>query len=83
MTYCLAMNLDAGMVFVSDSRTNAGVDHVGRFEKMKLHVRPDRMIVSLSSGNLSVTQNVLSLLEQRARGASARNISACSSSSDS
>lgn len=74
MTYCLAMNLDAGMVFVSDSRTNAGVDHVGRFEKMKLHVRPDRMIVSLSAGNLSVTQNVLSLLEQRARGASAQSL---------
>ena len=69
MTYCLGMNLDAGLVLVSDSRTNAGVDNVGRFEKMRLFVREgDRVVVTLSAGNLSVTQNVLSLLEQRARG---------------
>jgi len=69
MTYCLGMNLDAGLVLVSDSRTNAGVDNVGRFEKMRVFVREgDRVVVTLSAGNLSVTQNVLSLMEQRARG---------------
>ena len=68
MTYCLGMNLDAGMVFVSDSRTNAGVDNIGKFEKMRVYARSgDRMLVTLSAGNLSVTQNVLSLIEQRAR----------------
>jgi putative proteasome-type protease len=68
MTYCLGMNLDAGLVLVSDSRTNAGVDNVGRFEKMRVFAREgDRVVVTLSAGNLSVTQNVLSLIEQRAR----------------
>lgn len=75
MTYCLGMNLDAGMVFVSDSRTNAGVDHIGRFEKMRVYARSgDRVITSLSAGNLSVTQNVLSLLEQRARGGGTQSL---------
>jgi len=56
------------MVFASDSRTNAGVDHVSSFRKMTVYERPaDRLIVILSSGNLSVTQNALTLLEQRAK----------------
>jgi putative proteasome-type protease len=62
------MALDAGMIFASDSRTNAGVDHIARFAKMRVFVREgDRLIVALSSGNLSITQNALSILEQRAR----------------
>ena len=68
MTYCVAMSLDAGMIFASDSRTNAGVDQIARFSKMKMFVREgDRVIVTLSSGNLSITQNALNVLEQRAR----------------
>ncbi len=68
MTYCLGMKLDAGMVFVSDSRTNAGVDNVGRFEKMRVfEVAGERVVVTLSAGNLSVTQNALSLVEHLAR----------------
>ena len=56
------------MVFASDSRTNAGVDHVSSFRKMTVYERPaDRVIVILSSGNLSVTQNALTLLEQQAK----------------
>jgi putative proteasome-type protease len=39
MTYCVAMSLDAGMIFASDSRTNAGVDQVGRFSKMRVFSR--------------------------------------------
>jgi putative proteasome-type protease len=70
MTYCVAMALDAGMIFASDSRTNAGVDHIARFSKMRVFVREgDRVIVILSSGNLSITQNAISVLEQRARAA--------------
>ena len=69
MTYCVAMSLDAGMIFASDSRTNAGVDQIARFSKMRVFSREGhRVIVTLSSGNLSITQNALSLLEQRARG---------------
>jgi len=68
MTYCVAMSLDAGMIFASDSRTNAGVDQVGRFSKMRVFAREgDRIIVTLSSGNLSMTQSALNILEQRAR----------------
>jgi putative proteasome-type protease len=70
MTYCVAMSLDAGMIFASDSRTNAGVDQIARFSKMRVYAREgDRVIVTLSSGNLSITQNALSVLEQRARNA--------------
>jgi putative proteasome-type protease len=68
MTYCVAMSLDAGMIFASDSRTNAGVDQIARFSKMRVFAREgDRVIVTLSSGNLSITQNALSILEQRAK----------------
>ena len=68
MTYCVAMALDAGMIFASDSRTNAGVDHIARFSKMRVWKKDgERMIVSMSSGNLSITQNALSMLEQRIR----------------
>ena len=69
MTYCVAMSLDAGMIFAADSRTNAGVDQVARFSKLRVFSHDgDRVIVTLSSGNLSLTQNALSMLEQRARG---------------
>ena len=68
MTYCVAMSLDAGMIFASDSRTNAGVDQIARFSKMRTFVRDgSRVIVTLSSGNLSITQNALNTLDQRAR----------------
>jgi len=69
MTYCVGVLLEVGMVFASDSRTNAGVDHVSSFRKMTVYERPgDRVIVILSSGNLSVTQNAINLLEGRSRG---------------
>jgi putative proteasome-type protease len=68
MTYCVAMALDAGMIFASDSRTNAGVDQIARFSKMRSFTRDgDRVIVLLSSGNLSITQSAVNLVEQRAR----------------
>jgi len=68
MTYCVAMSLDAGMIFASDSRTSAGVDHIARFSKLRVFVKEgDRVIVTLSSGNLSTTQSALNILDQRAR----------------
>jgi len=67
MTYCVGVMVDAGMVFASDSRTNAGVDNISRFRKMRVFQQPgDRVIVILSSGNLSITQNAINLLEQSA-----------------
>jgi putative proteasome-type protease len=70
MTYCVALRLDAGMIFASDSRTNAGVDHVSTFTKMRVFERPDdRVIVVLSSGNLAITQGVVNLLERHRQAA--------------
>lgn len=64
MTYCVGVLLRAGLVCASDSRTNAGVDNVSSFRKMKVFERPgDRVIVIMTSGNLSVTQNVINQLE--------------------
>lgn len=68
MTYCVGILLDQGMVFASDSRTNAGVDNIAAFCKMTVLERPgDRVIVLLSSGNLAGTQAVISLLKQRGK----------------
>lgn len=65
MTYCAAVMLDAGIVFASDSRTNAGVDNISTFRKMKVFERQgDRVIVALCSGNLAVTQATLNHLDQ-------------------
>src|SRR5471030_1936163 len=66
MTYCIGVMLDKGMIFASDSRTNAGVDNIAKFCKMTVLERPgDRVIVLLSSGNLAGTQAVISVLNQR------------------
>ena len=65
MTYCVALRLDTGMIFASDSRTNAGVDHVATFSKMKVYERhEDRVIVVLSSGNLGMSQGVINILDR-------------------
>jgi putative proteasome-type protease len=71
MTYCVALRLNAGMVFLSDSRTNAGVDQIGTFRKMTVFERPgDRCMVLMTSGNLGVTQSVRQLLMEPAPGPS-------------
>ena len=68
MTYCVGIILDSGIVFASDSRTNAGIDQVSTFRKMRVVERPgDRVVVVMSSGNLSVTQSAINLMEQKAR----------------
>lgn len=76
MTYCIGVLLDDGMIFASDSRTNAGMDSVAKFCKMTIFERPgDRVIALLSSGNLAGTQAVVSILKQRcAEGDAPTNI---------
>ena len=60
------------MIFASDSRTNAGVDHVATFQKMKVFEKPDdRVVVILSSGNLAITQGVANLLERNVKAKAA------------
>ena len=67
MTYCVGIKLAAGLVFASDSRTNAGLDQIGSFRKMILYERPgDRFMVLLSSGNLSISQSVREILQVEA-----------------
>ena len=66
MTYCIGVMLDEGIVFASDSRTNAGMDNIAKFCKMTLFERRgDRVVVLLSSGNLAGTQAVIGVLNQR------------------
>lgn len=65
MTYCVAMRLDAGLVFLSDSRTNAGVDQVGSFRKLSIFENPgDRMLVLQTAGNLSISQSIRQLIAE-------------------
>ncbi len=72
MTYCVAAAVDEGLVFLSDSRTNAGIDHVSTFRKMTFFELPgERVVVILSAGNLSVTQSVIGLLRDRVTNARA------------
>ena len=66
MTYCIGVMLDKGMIFASDSRTNAGIDNFAKFCKMTVFERRgNRVIVLLSSGNLAGTQAVIGVLTQR------------------
>ena len=64
MTYCVGIRLDAGLVFMSDSRTNAGLDQISTYRKMIIYERADdRFMVLLSAGNLSVSQSVREILQ--------------------
>jgi putative proteasome-type protease len=65
MTYCVAMLLDTGLVFLSDSRTNAGIDQISTFRKATVFQKPgERVLVLQSSGNLAITQTVISMLKE-------------------
>lgn len=64
MTYCVAVRLDPGLVFLSDSRTYAGVDHINTYRKMFRFERTgDRAMVLMTAGNLSITQSVVNALQ--------------------
>ncbi|MDP1655683.1 MAG: proteasome-type protease [Hylemonella sp.] len=64
MTYCVAVRNEAGLVFLSDSRTNAGVDQISTFRKMHVYEVPgERVMVLLTAGNLAISQSVASGLK--------------------
>ena len=66
MTYCVGMRLNDGLVFLSDSRTNAGVDQISTFRKMTVFENPgERLMVLLSAGNLAITQAVQQIVCER------------------
>ena len=68
MTYCVGMVLDKGLVLMSDTRTNSGVDNVSVFRKMfRWEVPGERIIALMTAGNLATTQAVVSQLEERTK----------------
>ena len=74
MTYCVGMMLDKGLVMMSDTRTNSGVDNVSVFRKMHSWSVPgERIITILTAGNLATTQGVISQIEERNKAHSDRH----------
>lgn len=74
MTYCVGLRIERGLVFMSDTRTNAGVDSISIFRKMHVWEEPgDRVIVMMSAGNLATTQAVVSLLDERSKSPADRS----------
>lgn len=72
MTYCVALRVDAGIVMLSDTRTNAGFDNIAMFRKTFTYEKPgERAIALLCSGNLSVTQEVRTKLSRAMKEAAA------------
>ncbi len=68
MTYCVGMRLNKGLVFMSDTRTNAGVDNISVFRKMRTWCKPGELLITMmTAGNLATTQAVMSLLDERAK----------------
>ncbi len=73
MTYCVGLKMDRGLVFMSDTRTNAGIDSISTFSKMNAWSAPgERLVVLLTAGNLATTQAVISLLDERSKAAADR-----------
>lgn len=74
MTYCVGMMLDRGIAFMSDTRTNAGLDNISTYRKMTVWEEPgERVITMMSAGNLATTQSVVSLLNERTKAVEDRS----------
>jgi putative proteasome-type protease len=68
MTYCVGLKLKAGLVLLSDTRTNAGVDNVARFKKMFVFEKPgERVVTLMAAGNLGITQGVVTRIETQVK----------------
>ncbi len=68
MTYCVGMMLEKGLVLMSDTRTNSGVDNISTFRKMYHWIAPgERLVAVMTAGNLATTQSVISKLEERTK----------------
>lgn len=68
MTYCVGLMLNKGLVFMSDTRTNSGIDNISTFRKMHTwEVSGERSISLMTAGNLATTQAVVSLLDERSK----------------
>ena len=74
MTYCVGMMVDRGLVLMSDTRTNSGVDNISVFRKMYYVTVPgERIIALMTAGNLATTQSVISQLEERNKAPAERH----------
>lgn len=73
MTYCVGLRLDRGLVFMSDTRTNAGVDNISTYRKMFTWADDDSVVTLMTAGNLATTQSVVSLIEERLKAPSDRS----------
>ncbi len=74
MTYCVGLQLNQGLVFMSDTRTNAGVDNFSKTRKMfTWEVPGERMITLMTAGNLATTQALVSLIEERSKAPADRS----------
>jgi len=74
MTYCVGLRLNRGLVFMSDTRTNAGVDNFSKTRKMfTWEVPGERVITIMTAGNLATTQALISLIEERSKTATERD----------
>jgi putative proteasome-type protease len=68
------MKLEKGLVFMSDTRTNSGVDNISTFRKMHTFSKPgERFITILTAGNLATTQSIISLIAERTKAPEERN----------
>ncbi|MCT4557151.1 MAG: peptidase [Pelagimonas sp.] len=75
MTYCVGMMLNQGIAFMSDTRTNAGLDNISTFTKMTTWSKPgDRALTIMTAGNLATTQSVVSLLDERTKAPDQRSM---------
>jgi len=74
MTYCVGLRLDHGLVFMSDTRTNAGFDNFSQTRKMfSWQVPGERLVTLMTAGNLATTQSLVSLLEERLKASQERD----------
>lgn len=74
MTYCVALKLDAGLVFMADTRTNAGLDNISTYRKLFTWSQPgDTVVTIMTAGNLATTQAVVSLIDERMKAPGERS----------
>lgn len=75
MTYCVGVHVEDGLVFVSDTRTNAGIDHISTFRKINHYqIEGDRILILQTAGNLATSQSVFAKIQQDITEGAERNL---------
>ena len=77
MTYCLAIQVEEGIAFAADTRSNAGVDYVSAYRKLlRFHTADNNVVVLLAAGSLATTQEVVSRIQRDLKENNAENLNA-------